>query len=298
MEKLIITAAVTGSFDSKERQTNLPVTPEEIAQAAIECYYEGASIVHVHVRDPKTRKPSMELSYYREVFETIRNKCDMIVNLTTGIGGRIVFTPEEKEQAGESLYTTPERRTQHVAELKPEMCSLDVGSMNFSRWVMANSLPDVERMAEIILKAGTKPELEIFDTGHIDISRHLIEKGLVKGRPHFQICMGIIGGISATPRNLLYLKESLPLDSTWSVLGVGPAQFPTITLGILLGGHIRVGLEDNLYISKGVLAKSNAEQVRKAVLIARTLDREIATAKDARQILGLGGKMRESWILN
>jgi uncharacterized protein (DUF849 family) len=288
MEKLIITAAVTGSFDSKDRQTNLPVTPEEIAHAAIECYHEGASIVHVHVRDPKTRKPSMGLSYYREVFETIRDRCDMIVNLTTGIGGRIVFSPEEKEQAGESLYTTPERRTQHVAELKPEMCSLDVGSMNFSRWVMANSLPDVERMAEIILEAGTKPELEVFDVSHIEIARHLIERGLVRGRPHFQICMGISGGISATPRNLLFLRENLPPDSTWSVLGVGPAQFPMTTLGILLGGHIRVGFEDNLYISKGILARSNGEQVRKAVSIARTLDREIATAQEARKILGLG----------
>jgi uncharacterized protein (DUF849 family) len=288
MEKLIITAAVTGSFDSKERQSNLPVTPGEIAQAAFESYQEGASIVHVHVRNPKTRKPSMELSYYRETFETIRTKCDMIVNLTTGIGGRIVFSPEDKEEAGEGLYTTPERRTQHVAELRPEMCSLDVGSINFSHWVMANPPADVERMAEIILKAGTKPELEVFDAGHIDIAHHLIEKGLVKGKPHFQLCMGITGGISASPRNLLHLKESLPTDSTWSVLGVGPAQFPMITLGILLGGHIRVGFEDNLYLSKGVLAKNNAEQVRKAVSIAQALDRGIATPKEARQILGLG----------
>lgn len=287
MEKLIITAAVTGSFDTKDKQVNLPITPHEIAQAAVECYEEGASIVHVHVRDPKTRKPSMELSYYREVFETVRSKCDMIVNLTTGIGGRIVFTEKEKEQAGDSLYTTPERRTQHVAELKPEMCSLDIGTINFNRWIMANTFPDVERMAEIILKAGTKPELEIFDVGHIDIARHLIEMGLIKGTPHFQLCLGITGGISATPKNLFHLKESLPPGSTWSVLGVGAAQFPMVTLGIVLGGHIRVGFEDNLYLSKRVLAKSNAEQVRKALSIAEALDREIATPKEARQILGI-----------
>jgi uncharacterized protein (DUF849 family) len=287
MGKVIITAAVTGSFDSKEKQTNLPVTPQEIAQAAIECYQEGAAIVHVHVRDPKTRKPSMEVSYYREVFETVRSKCDMIVNLTTGIGGRIVFTEKEKQQAGDSLYTNPERRTQHIPELKPEMCSLDIGTINFNRWIMANTFPDVERMAEIILEAGSKPELEIFDTGHIDIARRLIDKGLIKGDPHFQLCLGITGGISATPKNLFHLKETLPQGSTWSVLGVGPAQFPMITLGIVLGGHIRVGFEDNLYISKGVLAKSNAEQVRKAITIAQALDREIATPKEARQILGL-----------
>jgi len=287
MEKLIITAAVTGSFDTKDKQVSLPVTPKEIAQAALECYEEGASIVHVHVRDPKTRKPSMEISYYREVLETVQSRCDMIVNLTTGIGARIVFTEEEKEQAGDSLYTTPERRTQHVAELKPEMCSLDVGTINFHRWIMANTFPDVERMAEIILRAGTRPELEVFDAGHIDIVRHLIEKGLIKEIPHFQLCMGIPGGISATPKNIFHLKESLPSGSTWSVLGVGPAQFPMITLGILLGGHIRVGFEDNLYLSKGMLAKNNAEQVRKAVSIARALDREIASAKEARQILGL-----------
>jgi uncharacterized protein (DUF849 family) len=287
MEKLIITAAVTGSFDSKDKQENLPVTPQEISQAAIECWREGAAIVHVHVRDPKTRKPSMGFSYYQEVFETVRSQCDMIVNLTTGIGGRLVFTEKEKEQAGESLYTTPERRTQHVADLKPEMCSLDIGTINFNRWIMANTFPDVERMAEIILKAGTKPELEIFDSGHIDIARHLIRLGLIKGNSHFQLCMGITGGISATPKNLFHLCESLPPGSTWSVLGVGAAQVPMTTLGIILGGHIRVGFEDNLFLSKGVLAKSNAEQVRKAVSIAKALDREIATPNEARRILGL-----------
>jgi uncharacterized protein (DUF849 family) len=287
MGKLIITAAVTGTFDTKDKQVNLPVTPQEIAQAAIECYQEGASIVHVHVRDPKTRKPSMELSYYRDVLETVQDKCDMIVNLTTGIGARIVFTAEEKKQAGDGLYTTPERRTQHVAELKPEMCSLDVGTINFHRWIMANTLPDVEQMARIILKAGTKPELEIFDSGHIDIARNLIEKGLVKEPAHFQLCLGVSGGISATPQNLFHLRENVPSGSTWSVLGIGAAQFPMTTLGIVLGGHIRVGFEDNLYISKGVLAKTNAEQVRKAVMIARSLDREIATPEETRQILGL-----------
>jgi uncharacterized protein (DUF849 family) len=290
MERLIITAAVTGSFDTKDKQLNLPITPQEIAQAAVECYQEGASIVHVHVRNPKTRKPSMELSYYREVFETVRSRCDMIVNLTAGVGGRVVFSEEDKELAGEGLYTTPERRIQHVVELKPEMCSLDVGTISFHRWIFANILPDVERMAEVILETGTKPELEIFDAGHIDIARYLIEKGLVRGNPHFQLCMGIPGGISATPKNLFHLRESLPSGSTWSVLGVGAAQFPMITLGVILGGHIRVGFEDNLFISRGVLAKNNAEQVKKAVSIARALDREIATPKEARQILGIQAK--------
>lgn len=287
MDKIIITAAVTGSFDAKHKQVNLPITPQEIAQAAIECYQEGASIAHIHVRDPKTRKPSIEIPYYREVLETIRSKCDMILNVTTGTGARICFTPEDKEKAGDSLYTTPERRTQHVTELKPEMCSFDVGTMNFQSWVLANPLPDLKRIAEIIIRAGAKPELEAFDVGHIDIARHLMKKGLIKGNPHFQLCMGVTGGISATPKNLLHLKESLPIGSTWSVLGIGPNQFPMITMGIILGGHIRVGLEDNLYISTGVLAKNSAEQVRKAVMISHALDREVATPKEARQILGL-----------
>jgi uncharacterized protein (DUF849 family) len=287
MEKLIVTAAVTGSFDSKDKQLNLPITPKEIAQAAIECHQEGAALVHVHVRDPKTRRPSMEFAYYQEVWETVTSQCDMIVNLTTGIGGRVCFTEKEKEMAGDSVYTTPERRTQHVAKIRPEMCSLDIGTINFNQWIYANTIPDVERMAEIILKAGTKPELEIFDAGHMDLARHLIKKGLIKGNPHFQFCMGITGGISATPKNLFHLVESAPPNSTWSVLGVGAAQFPMATLGIVLGGHARVGLEDNLYISKGVLAKSNAEQVRKAVSIAKALDREIATPSEARKILGI-----------
>jgi uncharacterized protein (DUF849 family) len=211
----------------------------------------------------------------------------MIINLTTGPGARICFSPEDKEQAGDSLYTTPEKRTSHVAELKPEMCSLDIGTINFQRWIMANPSHDVERMAGIIIKSGAKPELEIFDTGHIDIAKQLIKMGLINGNPHFQLCMGITGGISATAKNLLHLKETLPSDSTWSVLGIGAAQFPMVTLGIILGGHTRVGFEDNLYISKGVLAKNNAELVRKAVMISRSLDREITTPKEARQILGL-----------
>jgi uncharacterized protein (DUF849 family) len=290
MDKTIITAAVTGSFDTKDKRVTLPITPKEIAQAAIECYHEGASIAHIHVRDPRTRKPSIDISYYREVVETIRSECDMIINLNTGTGARICFTPEDKEKAGDSLYTTPERRTRHVTELRPEMCSFDLGTMNFQSWILANPLPDLERIAEIIIKAETKPELEAFDVGHIDIARHLITKGLIKGNPHFQLCMGVIGGISATPKNLLHLKESLPTGSTWSVLGIGANQFPMITMGIILGGHIRVGLEDNFHISKGVFAKNSAEQVKKAVMISLALDREIATPKEARQILGLRAK--------
>lgn len=290
MDKLIITAAVTGSSESKGKQITLPITPQEIAQAAIECYQEGASVVHVHVRDPKTRKPSMELSYYREAFESIRSRCNIIINLTTGPGARICFTSEDKEKAGDNIYTSPERRTRHVAELKPEMCSLDIGTINSQTWILANPLIDVEEMAEIIIKAGIKPELEIFDAGHMDIAQHLIKKGLIKGSPHFQLCMGMPGGISATAKNLLHLKESLPSGSTWSVLGVGAAQFPMITLGIILGGHVRVGFEDNLYISKGVLAKNNAELVKKTRVISQALDREIATPNEARQILGLDAK--------
>lgn len=288
MHKLIVTVAVTGSVTPSDKTPNIPVTPKEIADSAIECCREGASIVHIHVRDPKTKKPSMNCSLYADVVDHIRRQCDMIINLTTGIGARIVMTEEEKKEAGEGLFTTSERRTEHIVQLKPEMCSLDVGTMNFGTWIFANPYPVVREMAAIIRDAGVKPELEVFDVGHVEIARRLIGEGLVQLPTHFQCCMGVPGGVPATPKNLLHLVETIPEGSTWSVLGVGAAQFPMASLAMVLGGHVRVGFEDNLYLSKGLLAESNAQFVRKVAEMARMLDRELANPDEAREILGLG----------
>jgi uncharacterized protein (DUF849 family) len=288
MDKLIVTVAVTGSVTPTDKTPKIPVTPKEIADSAVECYREGASIAHIHVRDPLTKKPSMNLSLYAEVVDLIKNQCDMIINLTTGIGARIVMTEEEKEEAGEGLFTTPERRTDHIVQLKPEMCSLDVGTMNFGTWIFANPYPVVREMAAIVRDAGVKPELEVFDVGHVEIARRLIKEGLVQLPAHFQCCMGVSGGVPATPKNLLHMMETIPEGSTWSVLGVGAAQFPMASLAMVLGGHVRVGFEDNLYLSKGVLAENNAQFVRKVAEMARMLDRELASPDEVREILGLG----------
>ncbi|NIM97959.1 MAG: 3-keto-5-aminohexanoate cleavage protein [candidate division Zixibacteria bacterium] len=288
MDKLIVTAAVTGSVTPTDKTPHIPVTPKEIADEAIACYHEGASVAHIHVRDPKTKKPSMKSALYAEVVDRIKSECNMIINLTTGMGARIVMTEKEKEEAGEALFTTPERRTEHIVLLSPEMCSLDVGTMNFGSWIFANPFPVIEKMAAIIRDAGVKPEIEIFDTGHVDIAEKLISKGLIRQPAHYQFCMGVTGGLSATPKNLLHLVETIPEKSTWSVLGVGASQFPMVTLAMALGGHVRVGFEDNLYISKGILAKSNTEFVKKVAEAARMFGRQLANPDEARAILDVG----------
>ena len=273
MEKLIITAAVTGSITTKEQLAHLPITPEEIATAAVECYHAGATIVHIHVRDTVTGEPSLDLELYKEVRERINAQCDMIINLTTGAGSR--------------TGASAEKRAEPIS-LKPEMCSLDIGSLNIGYDVSVNTLAMGEYWAKRMLEAGVKPEIEIFDAGQVDLAKRLINMGLIKEPPHFQFVMGVLGGIGATPKNLIHLRESIPSNATWSVLGIGSAEFPMVTMGIIMGGHVRVGFEDNLYASKGVMAKNNAQLVEKVITIAKHLDREIATAEEARSILSLG----------
>lgn len=291
MDKVIITVAVVGNQPTREHHPRLPITPKEIANSAIESYKSGASICHIHARDPETGRPSMKLDLYREVVERIRGETDMLINLTTGSGGRIVFDPELKEKMGDAgQVVSPERRVEHVLELKPELCSLDVGSMSFGRWIFANALDHVETMAKLIKEAGTKPELEVFDTGHVSIARHLIDKGLVERPPLFQLCMGIRWGIPATPENLVAMRSQLPEDAIWFAFGPGRHEFTMVTMAVLMGGHARVGFEDNLHIRRGVLAESNAELVRWAAEMIRLLGKEVATPEDTRKILGLGDR--------
>lgn len=286
MGKLIVTVATTGGGTPKEKQPNLPLTPGEIAEAAVESCHEGATIVHIHVRDPKTGLTSHDPDLYRETMERIREKVDMVINLTTSTGARIDLLDERKIfEKGRILNTAAERCEPLV--LKPEMCSFDLGSMNFDDSIFTTPIPLGEEMAKMMMDAGVKPEVEIFDAGHLDIAKHFIDKGLLKKPVHFQFCMGILGGIAASPKNLLYLVESLPEGSTWSVLGIGAAEFPMIAQAMLMGGHVRVGFEDNIYLEKGVLATSNAQLVKKAVQMAHIMGLEIATVDETREILGL-----------
>jgi 3-keto-5-aminohexanoate cleavage enzyme len=273
IDKVIITAAVTGSRPTKEMNPAVPYTPEEIAQAAIECYHAGAAIVHIHVRDPKTGQPESKIELFSDVLDRIRSECDLIINLTTS--GLHIKDPNPVET-----------RLQPVS-LRPEICSLDIGSVNFTDQVFVNPPDWGETAAKRMLEWGVKPEIEIFDVGHISQALNLASKGLIKQPLYFQLCMGVKWGIEATAEDLIFLKNKLPPDARWSVLGIGKWQLPMIAMGILLGGHIRVGFEDNIYLRKGVMAESNAQLVKMAVELVKSLQREVATPDEARNILGI-----------
>ena len=273
MAKKIISVAVVGSNPTKEMNPAVPYSPKEIAQAAIESRKAGAAIVHVHVRDPETGQPNSRIELFAEVVDRIRQESDILINLTTSglnIPGDDIIA-ERLEPVG----------------LKPELCSLDVGSMNFRNGVFLNPPPWARAAATRMREAGVKPEIEVFDAGHTRQALVLLNEGLFEPPPFFQLCMGAGWGIEATPENLVFMKNLLPPDVPWSVLGVGRAQLPMITMAILLGGHARVGFEDNLYLRRGVLLKSNAEMVELAANLIETLQHEVASPADARQILGI-----------
>ncbi|OPX36232.1 MAG: NADPH:quinone reductase [Desulfobacteraceae bacterium 4484_190.2] len=286
--KVIVTVAVTGAVGDKSKHPALPVTPKEIAESAIEAHSAGASVAHIHVRDPETAEPSMAFELYQEVVERIRGSSDILINLTTGAGARIV--PDDSNPVGlgpGTTWSSPEKRVEHVVRLKPELCSMDVGSMNFGPRVFANAVPHIQNMASLIKEAGVKPELEVFDLGHIEIAKSLLEKGLVESPPVFQLCLGIPWGIPANSKNMLLMNECLPSDAIWAGFGIGRASFPMVAQSALLGGYVRVGFEDNFYVSHGVPAKGNAQLVEKAVSILRVLDKQPASPTEAREILGL-----------
>jgi 3-keto-5-aminohexanoate cleavage enzyme len=273
MDKLIITAAVVGSRPTKAMNPAVPYTPEEIAREAVACWRAGAAVAHVHVRDPGTGAPSMDLSLFKQVVDRIRSESDMLLNLTTsGLHLEGDDTSEER-LAPLSLNT--------------ELCSFDVGSFNFRDRVFINPPTWGLLAAERMRAASVKPEIEVFDVGHIGQARDLIEQGLIQAPPYFQLCMGVGWGIGATPENLQFMHSKLPPGSVWSVLGVGRAQAEMISLAARMGGHVRVGFEDNLYLEKGVLASSSAQFVERAVEMGRELGRAAASPADARQILGL-----------
>jgi len=274
-EKVIITAALTGSSPTKEMNPAVPYSPEEIANSAVECWRAGAAIAHIHVRDPQTGEPNSRFELFQEVVERIRNECDILINLTT-TAYHLPGNPQD----------LIETRLAPLA-LKPDLCSLDVGSLNFRDGVFINSPEWNVIAAKRMREYGVKPEIEVFDLGHISQAIDLIDQGLIDEPPYFQLCMGVRWGIEATLENLLFMKNKLPENASWSVLGVGRNQLPMITMGILLGGNVRVGLEDNLYLRKGVLASNNAEFVQATVNLVHQLLREVATPAEARGMLGL-----------
>lgn len=272
MEKLIITVAPTGSVPQKKDTPYLPVTPEEIAETAYLCEQEGASVIHIHCRD-KNENPTSEFQLFKETVDRIRRKTKLIVMVSTsGVAGK------SDEDRAEPLRTGP------------EMASLTTGSINLAGRsppiIYANTPETIEFLASRMMEMKIKPELEIFDSGFIQQGIRLVRKGLVQSPAHFQFVLGVDGGVPAKPENLIHMIRQLPSDSSFSVAAVGRAQLETTTLSILLGGHVRVGLEDNIYYSKGELAPNEAF-VRRARTMAQNLQREIATPDETRRILGL-----------
>jgi 3-keto-5-aminohexanoate cleavage enzyme len=274
MEKLIITAALIGGAPTKEQNPAVPYSPAEIAAEALRSWRAGAAIVHIHVRDPQSGKPAFARELFQEAVERIRAESDVLINLTTS-----AFNLEGPDVG---------RRRLMPLELKPDLCSLDVGSLNFRGGRVFVNPPDwVETAAAEMRKAGVKPELEVFDLGHVRQAADLIKRGLLDDPAWFQICLGVPWGIDGDLEGLLAMKARLPEKGLWSVLGVGPMQLPLTTHALLLGGHVRVGFEDNLYLSRGMKADSNARFVERTVNLARLLDREVASCEVTRGMLNL-----------
>jgi uncharacterized protein (DUF849 family) len=287
--KTILTVAVTGSLTRPDQHPNLPITPEQIAHACLDSEKAGASIAHVHVRDPETGKPSVELSLYREVVQRLRDaNSRLIINLTTGPGGR--FVPDENEPrlaAPGTNLTHPLKRVEHIIDLKPDICSLDLNTMYFGSSVVINTPRNVRIMAEAIRSAGTMPELEVFDSGDIHMARDLLEEGVLPRPPLFQIVLGVKYGFSGTLEALRYAHSLLPPDACWAAFGIGRAAFPIVGAAFLMGGHVRVGMEDNLYLGPGQKTPDNAALVARAVTIVESLGGTIAKPDEAREILKL-----------
>ncbi len=289
---VIITCALTGDSDTPGKSAKVPVTPTEIAEDAIATHAAGAAIVHIHVRDPATKQGSRDPALYAAVMDILRQRrCPAIVNLTAGMGGKLIFG------AGDPLKVAPgtdlvgaATRMIHVEQLLPEMCSLDCGSFNSGTGdeIYASTWPMIRAMAARYREIGVKPELEVFDLGHLRQALELVDEGLIAPPPLFQFALGLKWGAPSDPRTLLHFRDMLPAGAVWVAFGAGREQMPMAAISVLLGGHVRVGLEDNLYRSRGVLA-SNAELVEDAVRLVETLGHRPANSDEARAILQLSG---------
>jgi uncharacterized protein (DUF849 family) len=287
--KTILTCAVTGNITTRAQHPRLPITPVEIATAAIDAGKQGAAVVHIHARDPATGRGSMETAYFAEIVSRIRDSgSEVIINLSTGEGGRFVPDPLEPSRAAlGTTLTTPERRVQHVEALRPEICTLDLNTMFSGSAVVINTPANIEIMARRIYQAGVLPELELFDSGDVQLACHLIGQGVLRTPALVQLVLGVRFGAAANPETLFYLRSQLPKDTLWAAFGIGRQEFPMLAQAWLLGGHVRVGLEDNIYIRDGVLARDNAELVDKAVSLVENLGGSIASPAEARSLLGL-----------
>ncbi len=269
MDKLIITAALTGAEVTRQQQPALPLSPQEIALAAQECVEAGASIVHLHARNPDGT-PTQDREVYRKIISAIRSRCDVIIQVSTG--GAVGMTPSER--------LAP-------VTLAPEMATLSMGTVNFGDDVFMNHPADMQAFLRAMHEHGVKPELEVFDTGMLTAAHRWLKNGLLQAPVHFDFVLGIPGAMAGTPEALMYLRSQLPAGSSWTVAGIGAAQLPLGAMAIVLGGHVRVGFEDNVYYRRGELASSNAQLVARMARIGQELGRAPATPDEARAMLGL-----------
>ncbi|MEU8728110.1 3-keto-5-aminohexanoate cleavage protein [Streptomyces tendae] len=289
-ENVIITCALTGAGDTVRKSPHVPVTPEQIARNAVEAAAAGAAVVHIHVRDPETGDPSRDPKLYREVVERVKETgTDVVINLTAGMGGDLVIDPDDPltHLPGTDLVGGLERLP-HVEDLLPDICTLDCGSLNFGDGSnLYVSTPDMLRAgARRIQELGVRPELEIFDTGQLWFAKQLLAEGLLDDPTVFQLCMGIPWGAPADPAVLQSMVNMLPEGARWASFALGRMQMPWVAQSILLGGHVRVGLEDNLYLGKGKKA-TNAQLIERAVTLTESIGARVATPDEARATLGL-----------
>jgi uncharacterized protein (DUF849 family) len=289
--KVIITCAVTGAGDTVGKSPHVPVTPQQIATSALEAASAGATIVHCHVRNPETGKGSRRVDLYAQVMELIRAKnTDVIINLTAGMGGDVVIGDGEKplEFAEGTDCVGPLERLLHIEALRPEICTLDCGTLNFGNGqsIMVQTPTQLRQQAALIKSYGVKPEMEIFDSGNLWFANQMVKEGLIAGSPLYQLCLGIPWGAPYNTETMAYQKSQLPDGAIWAAFGIGRNQMQAVAQATLLGGHVRVGLEDNLYLEKGILA-TNGALVEKAVKLIEILGTKVATPDEGRTILGL-----------
>lgn len=286
---IIVTAAVTGSQPSFKIHPNIPITPQQIAEQSIDAARAGAAIVHIHVRDPETGAPVGDTALYEEVVQRIRaSDVAPIINLTTGYGARFIPGSANPRVAdATSNFTSPEDRTKHIVHLRPEICSYDVATFNFGETAFINTPAHLRVMAARAREGGALPEIEVFEPGHVLLARHLMDEGHLTPPGLFQLCLGIKWAMPATREAMTFMLSLLPPGCTWAAFGVSREQFPIARAAVQLGGHVRVGLEDNLYLDKGVFAPDNAALVRRAVEIIEDEGARVASPSEAREILGL-----------
>jgi len=288
--EVIVTCAVTGAGDTLEKHPDVPVTPKQISEAAIEAAKAGASVAHIHVRDPETGLGSRDVKLFKEVVDRIRDSnTDIVINLTAGMGGDWVPSAENPSMPGPGTdMIGPEERLAHVKEILPEICSLDCGTMNFSNGNEIYISPPgyLREMASMIQKWGVKPELEVFELGQIRFAKQMIKEGLINEPPMFQICLGIPWGADQTVDSMKVMKDELPTNASWASFGIGRMQMPMAAAAVAMGGNVRVGLEDNLYLEKGVLA-SNDQLVSRVIEIIQRMGGRILSPQETRDKLNL-----------